>query len=373
MPPLFTVPPASAVQRKISQDKSSGRWVSDLDPSVDFGTYQEALDFEVEMEAPPPISGGRPPTLYTYLKTKSWCKISSRGIPQGPHTVGYSAITNALFKAKIKLTSLIAEQVPPPEKWVESVRSEFRNPKILDGKTELSQRLLRAYRAYNGLWQELQRVVAGKSLENPIDLIHELMNLGPFAVYGYVNPDKVKKKHLKGKGEDSDLSNPKNIDRLAKFKQKAKYQESIDDRLLLLDDDYEPDESDEDLSDDEMGDLVEERSVIVKGSQMVYMPDEVPSDGNCFFNALRALGSTQSVAELRQIAYQNGGQNGIQTDRAWADESDIRAVANHLKIRIAVIVIGLDGSITQAKLYGNGGKIFFMAHIFGGHFTPLRE
>jgi hypothetical protein len=77
--------------------------------------------------------------------------------------------------------------------------------------------------------------------------------MGPFAVYGYVNPSKIGKKHLKGKGENSDLSDPKNIDRLGKFKNKEEYQESIDFRLELLDDDFVPEEEIDSDSDEVMG------------------------------------------------------------------------------------------------------------------------
>ena len=243
----------SVAQRVVKQDGKSGKYYSDMDPSVDFDTYKEAQDYELEMDAPEPISGGRAPTLYTYMSTKSHCKMSSRGIPQGPHTVGYSALTNALFNAKISLENLIAEQVPSPEEWVELVVKEFGDDEIISGKTETSLRLLRAYRSYNGLWQLLQKILRKESDENPIDVIHELMQMGPFAVYGYVNPSKIKKKHLKGKGENSDLSDPKNIDRLGKFKNKEEYQESIDYRLDLLDDDFVFEEELDSDSDEVMG------------------------------------------------------------------------------------------------------------------------
>ena len=254
-------------QRVVMQDDKTGKYYSDMDPSVDFDTYKEAADYETEMDAPDPISGGRAPTLYTYMSTKSHCKISGRGIPQGPHSIGYSALTKALFNAKISLENLIAEQVSAPDVWIDLVVKEFGDEKILDGKTETSQRLLRAYRAYNGLWQLLQRIVRKESDENPIDVIHELIQLSPFAVYGYVNPSKITKKHLKAKGENSDLSDPKNIDRLGKFKNKEKYQESIDDRLDLLDDDFVIEELSSDSDDEVMGGMEESSEMDVNSSE----------------------------------------------------------------------------------------------------------
>lgn len=102
-------------------------------------------------------------------------------------------------------------------------------------------------------------------------------------------------------------------------------------------------------------------------------PDEIPSDGNCFFNALLALHvpGAENINQLRNIAAKSG-HDGITTFGVWAEERDIIAVANALKIRIIVTTYDLAYSRIQENCFGNSGPVFYLAQIFGGHFTPLR-
>jgi hypothetical protein len=258
MPGALTVcaPVQPVAQRQVFM-KMNGRFYSDLDPSREFNTQQDAANFEAGMQPPDPISqGGRSATFFTYMATKSHRKMSSRGIPQGPHTLGHAATETALFgsQGKIKLEYMIAEQVQTPEQWRDAVRGEFGKGDIFDGKSEQSLRALRAYRAYNGLYQELLRTQTGASTENPYDLVHELMQLAVFTTYKATNPQSVSKKHLKGKGENRDLSDPKNLDPNARFKQQDKYQQMLLDRMNLLDADYVPSEDEDDEDAMEMDD-----------------------------------------------------------------------------------------------------------------------
>jgi hypothetical protein len=154
-----------------------------------------------------------------------------------------------------------------------------------------------------------------------------------------------------------------------------------EERLDMLDADYRDEESetgseteeDEDFSDHEMDmDEDEGRSIVLDGSMHFYSPDEVPNDGNCFFQSLVNLGLGPSVAALRQLAHSRGGQGNIDQDGIWANEQDITAVANALGIRIRVVSLDLAYKLQQDKTYGHGGAVHFLAHIFGGHFVPLR-
>lgn len=240
--------------------RKGSAYYSDLDPTQEFKTEQDALDFEARMQPPPPISGGRSATLFTHTATKSHNKLSTRGIPQGPHTVGHAAIETALYESrgKIALKHLISEQVSSPEEWRDMVNKEYGRD-MFHGKNEESLRILRAYQHYNGLYQELLRTQAGQSTENPYDLIHELIQLHPYSVYKFTAPKGVTKKQLKHKGETRDLSDPKNIDTNAKFKDKVRYMQTVEDRLLMLDPDYNPEE-DEDVEMEEEEEEEEEES-----------------------------------------------------------------------------------------------------------------
>jgi len=425
----------AVVQRQVFQN-ATGKFYSDVDPQTTFDTYQEAEDYEVNMPAPDPTKGAhteRAPTLFTYVLTPTHNQISGLSIPQGPHTMGHAAVSTALFAANIALGALSSEQVPPPHVWrdqvirecganvfdpqtviPEELRRHYRTDRGgIPSSEEIVARFLRAYRVYNGLWQELRRIAAGQSTEDPRDIIDELIQLGAYSVYGYDAPGKVGRAELKTKGENRDLTDPKNIDRLAKFRNRADYEEMIESRLLLLDPDYNPtlDESmagdiSESAEVDEpavepgatlmivagryLGEssgppssstrskpgrlsmIVHHEKILVDNHPMLYFPEEVSSDGDCFFNSVINLGYGVDVKTLRQIAQQNGGQENITTEKAWAGEQDIAAIAKYFKIRIRKIVVGLDGTIIQDTTAGDAGPVVPIAHIYGGHFTPLR-
>jgi len=159
----------------------------------------------------------------------------------------------------------------------------------------------------------------------------------------------------------------------------------------LLDDDYAPSGDDGEQSGGESSDyegdasdgegdmsVSEEdepdyRNVVVSGALHQYDPDEVPGDGDCFFASMHALGHGADIAALRGLASANGGAANIRTAGVWAGIPDITGVANGLNIRVRVIALALDGvTVTQDSTYGIGGPITVIAHIFGGHFTPLR-
>ncbi|MCA9515766.1 MAG: hypothetical protein KC635_12540 [Myxococcales bacterium] len=262
---------AAPVQMKPVENKAKGVWVSDIDPSREFATEAEALAWEHALPMPDPISEkGRPRTLFSYMKTKSTNKLSSLGVHQGPHTVGYAAYKEALFASKgaIDLKHVASEQVMPPEAWKAAVEKEFADKGgekgIFEGKGEKSAQVRRAYAHYVGLYNELQRHLEAKSggaktvagapgKDDPYDIIHELTALGPFAVYGYTRTEKIGKKHLKGKGETKDLADDKNIDRLGDgmLSDVGGLGTYIEDARLLLD----PDFVDEELDDVDMEDV----------------------------------------------------------------------------------------------------------------------
>jgi hypothetical protein len=228
-------------------------------------------------------------------------------------------------------------------------------------------------------------------------------------VYGYDAPGSIGSAELRGKGENRDLADSKNIDRWAEFRNQPAYAETIAARMQLLDDDYKdnPHEGmDYDISSPEhesgtepgstsmivkpgevsglpssstrskrgrLSMLVHHEKILVDDHPMEYSPEEVSGDGDCFFNSMINLGYGRDVQTLRQIAQQNGGQKNITTAKVWAEEQDIAAIAKHFKIRIRKIVIGLDGTIIQDMFTGETGPVVPIAHIFGGHFTPLRS
>ncbi len=371
------LPPGSEPLSTITR-KSNGKYVSDCDPGQEWDTFQDALAFEKSLPLSDPVSAGRARTLFTYTSKKSHNKLGTRAIPNGPHGVGNAALEFSLFGARgrISLLGLFSEQVRPPKQWRKAVEAQMGSA-IFSGKTEMSLRILRAYRDYLALYRTLVRVLKGRdTLLDPMDLIHELVELDPYTVYKYWAPETASKKDLKGKGENNDLTNPKNIDTRAKFKNSNEYLESVNNRMLLLDEDHASDDE-ESESDEEYEKVViqpnEEREIALDGEIYIFSPDEVPSNGDCFFESLRSLGVSRSVDKLRRLARTNGGHANITDARVWADEQDIAAVALALGIRIRVVALDNHYSIREIKNFGVGGAAYNIAHIFGGHFTPLRN
>jgi hypothetical protein len=188
--------------------------------------------------------------------------MSTRGIPQGPHTVGYSAKLKALHlsKGKIKVRHFVYEQIMDPDAWKEAVIKQLNDDDAFSGDTESSLRLLRAYRDYLAHYAELMRALEGNSKHDAYDLIEEMLQLDPFATYKWWDPKSAKKTHLKYKGENSDLSNPKNIDTNASFKDSQSYKLHLEDVQQMLDFDYIPPDEDDVIDEEEFSDDESESS-----------------------------------------------------------------------------------------------------------------
>jgi hypothetical protein len=119
----------------------------------------------------------------------------------------------------------------------------------------------------------------------------------------------------------------------------------------------------------------ERRIVTLYSRRFELDPDEIAGDGDCFFATLIALGAAggQAIPALRRLARENGGDPGIETPKAWAGTDDIRALAKALHVKIAVARLDLHYQLQETKIFGEEGEAVFVAHIFGGHFTPLRR
>jgi hypothetical protein len=105
-----------------------------------------------------------------------------------------------------------------------------------------------------------------------------------------------------------------------------------------------------------------------------FYDDEIPANGDCFFNTLIAMNlhNGNSLQQLRALAAANGGQANIATPNIWANWQDITAIANQFGIRIRVLSIAIHGNaVQQDSTYGAGGPLYVIGHVHGGHYTPL--
>ncbi|MFA0963568.1 DUF4157 domain-containing protein [Roseivirga sp. BDSF3-8] len=376
------------VQKRVYQN-SNKKYYSDLDPSLEFDKLEDAMAYERSIEPPDPISGGRPPTLYTYTSTKSTNKMSGRGIPQGPHTVGHSALLKALNESegKIDIRHVMKEQIMTPDQWRNAVNSEMGGGDQFHGKTEFSLRLLRAYKAYAGLFNGLLKSLTDSSEGDPLDFMHELINLSPYATYGWTNPDKITRKHLKGKGETSDLADTdRNIDPHSrkKFKDKGMYDEMVEDRLDLLDDDFIMEELSSGESEDEyideeekMDDSSVSKEPEIKTSmrsQRVakkYL-EEIKGTSrlfanNCLINAIAgSAGVSVSLPQLLEIRIRLGSIGNMLV----ASPQTVGVILNVLGINAGVVIHYHINNQLPNEIIGNqNGTVLHIYHTGHAHFV----
>ena len=260
VPPAFQLQASSSnapLQRKVDKyvDSKDGKtyWWTDADSTQRFDSFEEALAYERYLTGE---TDRRTSTLYTYTHTKSHNKVSSRAIPQGPHTYGFASVHQGFKKATLgqKLIHILTEQCVTPDDWKKLVIAETQ-PNIFTAKGDLPSRIQRAYGEYNNLYQScLNEIQSGSPEEGFVhEMIRTLINMHPYATYKWDTTKKASKKDLKNKGETSDLLDPKNIDQGGKFKSKQNFQSFVMDRQDLDDDDYVFEDDDFDL-DEDMGD-----------------------------------------------------------------------------------------------------------------------
>lgn len=393
-PPIYR-PGSSAIQRKVIEKIVSGKkiYYSDKDPASKFNTREAAELHDLTCNLPRVDEGTRGPTLYTYTHTKWNCQISPRGIPQGPHTMGHAAASSAFsdFGNKQNILHTFAEQVPSPDEWYQMVINE-KGKFAFNGKDKVSKGLIRAYEDYSNLYKATTLLIEKGEHDKARYNIGLLMQMSPYSTYCWKSPVNASQKSLKYKGEGHDITDEANIDKGGKWAKPGVFQDFIEDRGLLLDEDFEGGSSSSSSSDDsssssddssnssdedmKVAEEITLNQVNYLGAVYYFSPDEIDGHGDCLFDTLIAVGvvGRNSVQQLRNIAAANGGQANIATPLVWANAQDITALANHFGIRIRVLVIAVHGNgVLQVNTYGAGGPKHIVGHIYGGHYTPLRR
>lgn len=261
-PPPFQLqadPGAPVIQRQVLQDGNTGKWYTDLDPdNQDFDLFEEALAYERYLTG---NGDQRTSTLYSYTHKKTTNKMSSIGVPQGPHTFGFAAVNQGLndSNGKQKLLHTLTEQCPTPDTWKQMVLKEAGKD-AFDGKTELSKRLIRALNEYQNLYKSASNEIkdTNGNLKFAQEMIKTMINMHPYGTYGWQDLKNASKKALKGKNENRDINDSVNIDNGGTWSNKSGFDEFVEDRKLLVDDDYQPESEEE--TDDDMLEMDEEFS-----------------------------------------------------------------------------------------------------------------
>lgn len=225
------------LQCKILQDED-GLFYSSKDPDKKFDNRAEAEAYECFLSQ---NKNGRPPTLYTYTHTKETRKVNPLGIPQGPHTLGYTAIENALDFAMQNQNpqTLLNEQCPSPEEWKSKVERRPIN-------TNLWPRINKAQEMYKFLWNEAHESLEKNDMQQFRSCVSSMMQLDPRATYGWETSQKASHAALKGKGENRDIEDDRNVDNRGLERGNFDSEDYLYDRRQLKDGDYHEEEYEED-------------------------------------------------------------------------------------------------------------------------------
>ncbi|WP_266168321.1 DUF4157 domain-containing protein [Dyella subtropica] len=193
--------PATVGQRKVLR-QSSGKWISSYDPYTVFSTQFKASIYDKKLRA-----GGRPrlssrvPTLYSYTHIKPHNKLSS--VPQGPHVAAHRLTLTALQNTTDVdgVEEIFDEQVLAPDDVDEVMEEEAPSNGY---STQIQPRVDRYVTDYRQIYTSIETELA-KTTPDLITLKHgvnTLMNMDPYATYGWKTTKPASKKHTKGKGEN---------------------------------------------------------------------------------------------------------------------------------------------------------------------------
>ncbi|MFC5743214.1 DUF4157 domain-containing protein [Dyella tabacisoli] len=188
-------------QRKVVK-QSGGKWYSDYDPYTLFDTKAKATAYDktLKTQGRDRISS-RVPTLYTYTHIKPTNKLSS--VPQGPHVVAHRVTLTALQNTMDvdDAEEIFDEQVLAPDDLDEVMDEESPGGGYSSQMQPRVDRFTTDYRAlYTSVEQELQKT--SPDLITVKHGVNTLINMDPYATYGWKSTKAASKKHTKGKGEN---------------------------------------------------------------------------------------------------------------------------------------------------------------------------
>lgn len=363
----------TAIQRKVI--KAEGSFFSSYDPENVFRTSHEAALYDSFLR------GKRPPTLYTYTHTEGE-NVNTWGIPQGPHTLGYAAIEKALGRAMKKqgLDTIFAEQCLPPDVWLEKVKEKL--PESVPENLQL--RINRAYERYVILWETAKRCMDDGNAQLFRFCISSMIQLSPMSTYVWETTKKAPRAALKGKGENDDIEDDRNIDTLGIVRGEYDAEDYLYWKRQLMDGDYkEEDFEEEDFEEEEfeeepedIEDLIDDEDIEIMEFQTIedeFNIGEVSGEGNlCLINTIVELLDSVDVKvnkeDLVQYLREIGVPIGNMLDFLTVNITE--NIAANFNVRFQIHVVALNGRVCNYPVIGNGGPVLHLLHR-GAHFSPL--
>jgi hypothetical protein len=192
-----------AVAQLTVKKQKAGRWYSDYDPYTTFTTKAAATvhDKALRNQGVTKRRHFRVPTLYTHTHTKPHNRLT-RAL-QGPHVVAHRLTLQALQSAGTlgDIQSIFDDQVLRP-RHVDELIDDEAPPSGYN--TQLSPRITRYLATYRRIYKRLKGQITGNSTDliRAKHRLNKLLNLDPYATYGWKSLTKASKKSLASKGEN---------------------------------------------------------------------------------------------------------------------------------------------------------------------------
>jgi hypothetical protein len=213
------VPAAQPVAQLAVKKQKAGHWYSDYDPYRTFPTKAAAQlhDKKLKKDGATGSLHFRVPTLYTYAHTRVTSKLS-RAL-QGPHTVAHRLTLRALqaIKTMDDVRIILDDQVLEPDDVDEVMTEEGPQGGYAEPMKGRVDRYKQDYRTiHGGLSAMLTPAATVGTAATTITItdgklraakhrLNQLLNLDPYATYGWKSATKAGRKALKGKGENKPL------------------------------------------------------------------------------------------------------------------------------------------------------------------------
>lgn len=193
------------------QKLRNGQWYSPYNPYKLYTSKRQAIKAHQNYKLNKyDLLRARVPTIYTYTHTKTHAKLSHT--LQGPHTIAHRLVYYSIINATLSgLQKIFDTQILSPADVSDIV---FKDEKSGSGYTkELKDRLIRYNydycRIFNITKDELKKCNKMHKGQKKIDRelvslkhhINQLLNMDPYAVYGWKTTKPASKSSLKGKGE----------------------------------------------------------------------------------------------------------------------------------------------------------------------------
>lgn len=195
---------AHGVVQRVVKKQASGRWYSEYDPYTVFPTLAKALIYDKILKKSKDAKRrhSRVPTLYTYTHTKPHNQLGHT--LQGPHVVAHRLTLKALQDATTlaELEQIEDDQVLSPSD-AEDVVMNSEAPKS-GYSSQMKPRIKRYVDAYRKTHKSLHKEFKKKptSLIRAKHRLNKLLNMDPYATYGWKSVNKASQAHIKGKGEN---------------------------------------------------------------------------------------------------------------------------------------------------------------------------